>query len=230
MKVSSDPLLYDISPRISEKIGVFPGDVSFQRKVSLNFDQGSNLLLSSIQTTLHLGAHADAPNHYKKGGPDIAARDLRIYMGPAQVIHAQVPKGERVDLEHLNQTVIQAPRVLISTASFRNPNQWNSDFCSFAPRLIDFFAEQGVRLVGIDTPSVDPESSKQLEAHARIAAHDMAVLEGLILETIPAGLYHLIALPLPIEGADASPVRAVLLTKKGFNSLFSDDKFESHAK
>jgi arylformamidase len=65
--------------------------------------------------------------------------------------------------------------------------------------------------VGIDTPSVDPMTSKALEAHNAVADHDMAVLEGVVLDAVPPGLYTLVALPLRIEGADASPVRAVLV-------------------
>src|SRR4051812_9373852 len=71
--------IFDITPMITEGIGVFPGDVAFRRHVSLDFAKGNNLLLSSIHTTLHLGAHADGPNHYAKDGVGIAARDPRIY-------------------------------------------------------------------------------------------------------------------------------------------------------
>jgi arylformamidase len=67
-----------------------------------------------------------------------------------------------------------------------------------------------VILVGIDTPSVDLFASKDLPAHGRFLAHGMAILEGLVLRDIPDGDYELIALPLRLEGFDASPVRAVL--------------------
>ncbi|MCZ6834539.1 MAG: arylformamidase, partial [Planctomycetota bacterium] len=64
--------------------------------------------------------------------------------------------------------------------------------------------------VGLDTPSVDLQNSKDLPSHARFLANDMAILEGLVLADVPAGLYELIALPLKLMGFDASPVRAVL--------------------
>lgn len=70
---------------------------------------------------------------------------------------------------------------------------------------------RGVRLVGVDTPSVDRATSKDLPAHAEFLAHDMAIIEGLVLRDVPEGRYHLVALPLRIEGSDASPVRAVLM-------------------
>ena len=69
---------------------------------------------------------------------------------------------------------------------------------------------QGVRLVGIDTPSIDPQNSKTMDAHKAVLAADMRILEGLVLDDVPEGRYELIALPLPIVGADASPIRAIL--------------------
>lgn len=216
----SRPRIYDITPVVSPRIGVFPGDVGFSREVSLDFDLGHHLRLSSIRTTLHLGAHADGPNHYAKNGVSIAEREPSIYMGRCLVVRAQASRGERVRLEHLSEPwrsrlsggeACEAPRVLVSTGSFPDPEKWNSDFCSFEPSLIDTLAKAGVRLIGIDTPSVDPEDSKQLESHQMIARHDLAVLEGLVLSQVPEGLYSLLALPLRIEGADAAPVRAILM-------------------
>jgi arylformamidase len=103
--------------------------------------------------------------------------------------------------------------VLFRTGSYPDPNHFNEDFCSLSPALIELLAGEGVRMVGIDTPSIDPCSSKDLPSHAMVAAHDMAILEGVVLDDVPDGVYTLIALPLRIEGADASPVRAVLVEK-----------------
>ena len=210
------PKLYDISPVISERIGVFPGDVSFRRNVSLDFKTGDNLVLSSIQTTLHLGAHTDGPSHYSSTGMGIGERDPWIYMGRCLVLHAKANRGGRVGRQHLAsawQTAKEWPaeRILVRTESFPNPEKWNSDFCSFDPSLIEEWAHAGVKLIGIDTPSIDPESSKGLESHQVVAKHNMAILEGVVLTAVPEGLYTLIALPLKIEGADAAPVRAVLI-------------------
>ena len=102
------------------------------------------------------------------------------------------------------------PRVLLVTGTFPNPRQWNSNFAALSPTLVDHLHGQGVRLIGIDTPSVDLFDSKDLPAHQRFLAHDMAILEGLSLDGVPAGVYELIALPLKLAGFDASPVRAVL--------------------
>ncbi|MFN7824863.1 MAG: cyclase family protein [Pseudobdellovibrionaceae bacterium] len=212
--------IHDISPLISEKIGVFPGDHGFQRKVALETNQGNHITLSSISTTLHLGAHADAPIHYGPGLETIEQLKLEPYVGLVQVVTAQVKRGERVTLKHL-AAAITAPRVLVRTNSFLNPDHWNSDFSSFAPELLETFAQQGVVLVGIDTPSVDPEDSKTLEAHQALRRNQLRVLEGLVLDQVKDGLYFLVALPLKIKDADAAPVRAVLLEDPRLLSISS---------
>jgi arylformamidase len=140
----------------------------------------------------------------------MATRDLSLYLGPAQVMAVDVPAGCRVRAEHLTAP-ITAPRVLFRTNSYPNPTVFKADFCSLSPALIEVLAGQGVLLVGIDTPSIDPVESKDLPSHKMIAAHDMAILEGIVLQDVPDGVYTLIALPLRIQGADASPVRAVLV-------------------
>jgi len=205
------PKIYDISPKISSRLGVFPGDQAFSRHVAMSFAKGDNLELSSITTTLHLGAHADAPSHYHKSGETIEKRPLSRYIGPAQVVRIQgLNPGERVMPHHMRVEVL-SPRILFDTQSFPDPEKWNSDFCSLSPELLNALADEGVKLVGIDTPSVDPEDCKPLDAHQVLFKRDFSVLEGLCLQDVPEGHYTLVALPLKIEGGDASPVRAVLL-------------------
>jgi arylformamidase len=204
---------YDITPKIRPSLAVFPGDQGFSRTVSLAFERGDPLALSSMTTTLHLGAHTDAPNHYHAEGQDIASSPLDHYMGRAQVIEIKKGKGERILVQDLKAKSIAAPRVLFKTGSFPNPERWNDDFNALSHELIDYLAAQGVRLVGIDTPSVDPAQDKTLESHQAIYRKNLRILEGITLSQVQEGLYTLIALPLPIEGGDASPVRAILIDK-----------------
>jgi arylformamidase len=204
----------DITPVITPKMAVFPGDIPYERGELLSFAKGHHLGLSHIKSTVHLGAHTDAPNHYDPKGVGIEARDLSLYLGSCQVIEVAVKRGERLTVKHLENKKITAPRVLFKTNSYPNPYEWNDDFCSLSAELVDELARQNVRLVGIDTPSIDLADDKELESHHRIFAHDMAVLEGIVLSKVEEGHYQLIALPLPLEGADASPVRALLLSEK----------------
>jgi arylformamidase len=202
---------YDISPEISEKLAVFPGDTPFSRKVTVDFGGGINYLASSIHGTVHLGAHVDAPNHYHAGASGIEARSLDYYLGECQVITVQLARGARIQKADVASVAIRAKRILFKTGSFPKPESWNADFNSLSPGLVRWLSEQGVILVGIDTPSIDPCDDKVLETHHAVYEKDMAVLEGVVLDAVPDGVYTLIALPLKIRSADASPVRAVLV-------------------
>lgn len=176
----------------------------------MDFQTGNHLLLSTMQSTLHLGAHADSSSHYHPQGEGIEKRPLQAYFGKTQVIHVATRLGQRIQPTDILGKKILAPRVLFFTGSFPNPDQWNSDFTALSPELIIAMAAQGVKLLGIDTPSVDPENSKALESHQALFQTNICVLEGLILSKVPEGVYSLVALPLPIRDGDASPVRALL--------------------
>ncbi len=178
----------------------------------MDMQSGDNLTLSTIRSTVHLGAHTDAPNHYAKDGAGIAARDLDYYYGLCQVLSVDLPRGERIMPHHIRGR-ITAQRVLLHTGSFPDPEQFNTDFNALSPELVAMLYQQGVRLIGIDTPSIDPFDDKALLSHNAVAERDMAVLEGIVLEDVPLGEYTLVALPLKLEGCDASPVRAVLVPR-----------------
>lgn len=202
--------IIDISPMISSKIAVFPGDTAFQEDFLMHTDHGQHLTLSKITTTVHLGAHTDAPNHYAAGADSIEKRSLDFYLGECQVIEVFCQRGSRVQIKDLRGQKIQAERILFKTKSFPNPNQWNDDFVSLSAELINELALKKVKLVGIDTPSIDPAQDKTLESHLAVYKNNMAILEGIVLDQVADGIYELIALPLKIQGADATPVRAIL--------------------
>jgi arylformamidase len=202
-------MLYDISPAISPALAVWPGDTAPSREVLQDLARGDTVTLSTLRATVHLGAHADAPSHYGPGAPTMEERSLEFYMGECQVMRVPIEPGRLVTPDLLSG-LVSAPRVLLATGSAPDPAVFNRDFAALTPELIDHLHERGVRLVGVDTPSVDPADSKTLPAHNRCLAHDMAILEGLRLADVPEGRYELIALPLRLVGFDASPVRAVL--------------------
>jgi arylformamidase len=203
-------MIYDITPPITSSLAVWPGDTPLSREVLLDMRAGANITLSTLKATVHLGAHADGPNHYGKDAPSIDQRKLDYYLGPCQVVHVKAAK-QRITPQMV-KAEIREPRVLFATGSYPNPHAFNEDFVALSPELIDWLAERRVMTVGIDTPSVDVSDSKDLPSHKAILRHDMAILEGLVLRDVPEGVYELIALPLPLVGFDASPVRAILRT------------------
>jgi arylformamidase len=207
--------IIDISPALTPEIAVWPGDTPLSREVLCTIEGGASVTLSTLRATVHLGAHADGVNHYGGGDAGIDAFPLERYLGACHVVRARAERragGMRVgiaDLE-IDLTAIRHPRVLIHTGTFPDFTNWNTDFAGLDPALVDLLADRGVTLVGVDTPSVDVQDSKDLPAHKRFLARGVSILEGLRLAHVAAGEYELVALPLPLVGFDASPVRAVL--------------------
>jgi arylformamidase len=196
---------------LSSNTAVWPGDVSLQRDVQVKFEKGMNFELSSLTSTVHIGAHADAPSHYVADAPTIEAVDLSPYLGPCVVVATEnKPLIEPSDCEVAIKS--GAKRILFKTSSFPDPNQFNESFTSFSPEAMTQMGQAGVLLIGIDTPSIDPFSSKELPCHQLIYQFGMRNLEGLDLRQVEPGSYELIALPLKLAGFDASPVRAILRT------------------
>lgn len=135
--------------------------------------------------------------------------DLAPFLGPCRVVHA-IDKGALITPDHLAHAIPGLPPRVIVRTCLRAPTAWSPAFAAFAPETIAWLAGLGVRLVGIDSQSVDPADSKTLDSHQQLLARDMRVLENLVLDDVEAGDYELIALPLKLVSADASPVRAVL--------------------
>jgi arylformamidase len=201
--------LWDISPAITPQTPPFPGDEPYSQRWTARIGPGCPVNLSAITMSPHVGAHADAPLHYADGERPIGAVDLAPYLGPCRVIHA-IDRGPLIRPEHLAHAAeALPPRVLVRTC-IAAPTAWSPEFASFAPETIVWLAGLGVKLVGIDSQSVDPADSKTLDSHQALLRHDLRVLENLVLDAVPAGDYELIALPLKLAQACASPVRAVL--------------------
>jgi arylformamidase len=201
--------VWDISPVISPDTPIFPGDTPYSQQWVSRIGPGCPVNVSAITMSPHVGAHADAPLHYGDGAAAVGSLDLDPFLGRCRVIHA-IGRGPLITEDHLSHAIDDLPpRVLVRTC-LETSIRWSSAFSAFAPETISWLAGLGVRLIGLDTPSVDPAESKTLDSHRQLLAHDIRVLENLVLDGIEAGDYELIALPLKLAHADASPVRAVL--------------------
>ncbi len=201
--------LWDISPAVAPGFPVFPGDTPFSFRWTWKIAPGCPVNVSEITMSPHTGSHADAPLHYDDAGASIGDVPLEPYLGRCRVIHA-IGVRPLVEPQHVVERLRDTPpRVLLRTYQ-RVPSGWDPDFAAVAPAAVELLHAHGVRLIGIDTPSLDPERSKTLDSHQRVRALRIAILEGLVLDEVPEGDYELIALPLKWCGLDASPVRAVL--------------------
>jgi arylformamidase len=201
---------WDISPAIGPGSPVFPGDTPFALRWTWSIGPGCPVNVSELVLSPHTGSHTDAPLHYDPAGAAMADVPLDLYLGPCRVLHV-LDAEPRVEPQHIEGALAGAPpRVLLRTSRAACIDHWDDRFTAIAPATVDCLHAHGVRLVGVDTPSLDPADSKTLDSHQRVRAHGMAILEGLVLDDVPVGDYELIALPLRLRGADASPVRAVL--------------------
>lgn len=195
--------IIDISPLVTEASPVYPGDAP----LSLQFAQSSQARVGTLTMSAHLGAHVDAPLHLNRLG-DISEIEPQELIGPCQVVEII---GQRV-IRAENLPVITSKRVLIKTG-FRVSDQWTADFASLAPEAVRSLLNCGVRVIGIDTPSID-RVDEELQSHVLAIDAGALILENLDLSTVTEGDYQLIALPLKIRGLEASPVRAVLIDSK----------------
>jgi arylformamidase len=202
--------LWDITPPVSTRTPVWPGDTAFQQEPAWQIGEHCPVNVGRITLSPHTGAHADAPLHYAADGAPIGAVELEAYLGPCRVVHCigAAPAVQPAQIVHALDGV--PPRVLLRTYANAPTSSWDPAFCAVAADTIALLARHGVLLIGIDTPSLDPQESKTMDAHRAVREHGMAILEGLVLDDVPAGDYELIALPLKFAELDASPVRAVL--------------------
>lgn len=206
--------LWDISPTLSAETPVWPGDTPFSAEPTWKIENGCPVHVSRITMSTHTGAHCDAPSHYDSSGEAIDAVALDAYLGPCRVIDCL--GARRIEPAHIEYALKNCPpRVLLRTYDQAPLDRWDASFASIAPETVALLAGHGVVLIGIDTPSLDPQESKTMDAHHAVRAARIAILEGIVLDAVAPGDYELIALPLKLAGLDASPVRAVLRRLKG---------------
>lgn len=203
--------LYDISRTLSPVTAAWPGDRPFSYEPVLKKTDGHAINLTQFTMSPHIGTHADAGFHFDDQGTQPYELPLAHYIGRAQVV--TIEREEGAILPDDVADFIEAPleRLLIHTWVSDVPDSvFPEDFPYPSVALIDWLAEQGAVLLGMDSPSVDDFNSKTLDGHHRLASHGMVHLENLMLAGVPDGLYELVALPLKFKGLCASPVRAVL--------------------
>jgi len=202
--------LIDISPVLRVGMGVFPGDSAFAVNRTFTIGPDCPVNVASIAMSTHCGAHADAPLHYDPAGASIDMLDLDDFIGPARVIDAR-GGGPLCAYEEIAATLDGAPpRLLFKLMGRGDQLAWPTGFRALAPETVERLALRGTRLIGVDVPSVDPETSKNLPSHMVCKRYDLRIVENLVLANVSPGDYELIALPLKLRGLDAAPLRAVL--------------------
>ncbi|MEZ5963916.1 MAG: cyclase family protein [Planctomycetota bacterium] len=208
--------LYDISEPIEPGTAVFPGDTAFSAEWIARLERGDSCNVSTMRMSVHCGTHADSPSHFVAGGADIASVPLDVYLGRCRVLDVTA-RGEPplVDPASLTGRLEGVERVLLRTSRRHDHRRFDPAFTALGPDAARVLIAAGVRLVGLDTPSMDHATSKDLPTHHLLARHGVALLENLDLGRVPVDPergtdYELVALPLKIVGSDSGPVRAIL--------------------
>lgn len=199
----------DITQPLNKQIAEWPGDTPFSYEVAVSKEQSGSVNIGKLTMSTHIGTHTDAPFHYDDEGSKILELPIDLYIGKACVVDVTgVSCVTRADLEKFDFGGAQ--RLLLKTGSHPTPTHFPENFTVIGEDVGPLLKERGVRLIGVDTPSVDSETSKELLGHHSLYRNDVIIIENLVLHSVESGLYELIALPLALEDADGSPVRAVI--------------------
>ncbi len=201
--------IIDISMKLDVTTPSWPGDERYNYSLTWSMEETGSVNVGSIKMSNHTGTHVDAPFHYDSTGLKIADLPLERFHGKALVVDVAGKKTiEAKDLQDTDLSGIS--KLILQTKSWRDRTEFPTSYTVLGEDLGSFLKTNGIDLVGVDTPSVDPETSKELKAHHSLYKNDVLILEGLVLDHVKAGLYELSAFPLKMTEADGSPVRAVL--------------------
>lgn len=198
--------LIDISRPLAPGTAVWPGDptISVARFASLENGDGANV--SKLTACLHAATHADAPIHYDPAGVAIEALPPDLYVGPCRVL--DVRGRDPIDVEDLPPSL--PPRLVLRTDGWADSAVFPATFPTLSPAAAAELGARGVKLLGVDVPSVDKLDNQGMPIHHALHSGGVLILESLDLHGVEEGEYELIALPLLIPGSDGAFVRAVL--------------------
>lgn len=196
-------MIHDITIPMNATLAVWPGDIEY----SFNTTAWGEVTVGAVTMSCHTGTHADAPRHFLPEGIGIAEISPEAYLGECVVVEAT--GADEIGPE-IFQGIVLAPRVLVKTLAWTDHTRFPDEVPVLTEAAVAFLAAQGVRLLGMDVPSVDRIHSKVLPIHHALANATIHILESLDLRKIAPGRYQLIAVPLRLDGADGSPVRALL--------------------
>jgi len=207
--------IYDISLPINSKLAAWPGDAPFRLSWTTRIINGASVNLGEVAMSIHTGTHVDSPFHFDDAGQGMARVELEPYVGMARVV--DVTGIDRIGIEDISRRLGPAsdelfatPRLLFKTGGWPDYTRFPDSIPVLEADVPDWLHEKGIILVGLDVPSVDSLDSKDLPNHKSLNRLGIAILESLDLQNISPGEYELIALPLRLDGADGSPVRAIL--------------------
>jgi len=210
--------IWDISRTLSDDLAEWPGDEPFHFRLTKEIAEGQSVNLGAISMSVHNGTHADGQFHFDTNGASIEKAPLEIYLGRATVVDlAQTflqSKEKHLitidDLQSSAEDIAATSRLLVKTGRWRDSTVFPNQIPVIAADVPAWLQKNGVKLLGLDLPSVDEVDSKSLQNHHALARAGIAIVESLELSDMAPGIYNLAALPLKIAGGDGAPMRAIL--------------------
>jgi len=206
--LAGDPI--DVSMSVRPGTPEWPGDTPYSCRWTWEIERGQSVNVATVETSPHVGTHADAPLHVRSGTPAIDQLPLDLFAGPALVVTIDGTPRDVDEAELLPLVPEGTERLLLRTGRSVADGSFPDDWPALTPACATALAARGLRLLGVDAPSVDRRHSKTLDTHHALFGAGAGVLESLDLRPAPDGRYLLVAYPLRWEGLDAAPVRAVL--------------------
>jgi arylformamidase len=200
------------------KTPVYEGDAPMQFSFLKEMRKGDALTLSAYTLGAHSGTHVDAPMHFVKDGAPIDAVPLSALVGPARVIDIADSVSAITAAELAKHDLRGATRIFFRTRSARggwmSSPTFHRDFSYIAADAARQLADGGVVLVGVDYISAEQFGAKRAESHIILLGKGIPIVEGIRLDSIPAGDYDAIVLPLRVAGHEAAPARALLRPRR----------------
>jgi arylformamidase len=210
--------IWDISRMLSNEFAEWPGDEPFRYRLTGEIANGGSVNLGAISMSVHNGTHADARFHFDTNGASIEKAPLDVYLGRATVVDLAQTFSQsrekhlitREDLKPHAEAIAATSRLLVKTGRWADSTTFPNRIPVIAADVPAWLQKNGVKLLGLDLPSMDEIDSKSLQNHHALARAGIAIVESLDLSDVVGGIYNFAALPLKIAGADAAPLRAVL--------------------
>jgi arylformamidase len=210
--------IWDISRTLSNDLAEWPGDEPCHFRLTREKTKGASVNLGAISMSVHNGTHADARFHFDTNGESIEKAPLETYLGRATVVDlAQAFLQSKVkhlitieDLRPSAEQIAATSRLLLKTGRWSDSTVFPDKIPVIAANVPAWLQKNGVKLLGLDLPSVDEIDSKSLQNHHALARAGIAIVESIDLSGVAAGIYHLAAMPLKIAGGDGAPMRAIL--------------------
>lgn len=203
--------LRDISIAVREGTPEWPGDTPFSCRWAWSVSQGASVNVSVIGGSPHVGTHADAPLHVRDGWPGSHELPLEPFFGPAMVVDVSSAGGPiEIDTFDAISVARGVERLLLRTGRSIAAGSFPDEWPTLSEGCVRELIGRGLRLLGVDAPSVDERESRTLPVHHMLFGGGAYILENLDLRRIMEGDYELIALPQKLMALDAAPVRAVL--------------------